>query len=93
MPSGGRVSLVHQPQHRRYVAHLLYAPPVKRGRCLLIEDMPPLRDVPVSLRAPQSIASARLPLDNSSPALRRDGHRVALTVPEIAGHQIIEFRY
>ena len=33
MPSAGRLSLLHQPQYRRYVAHLLYAAPMQRGRC------------------------------------------------------------
>jgi hypothetical protein len=93
MPSGGRVSLVHQPQRRRYVAHLLHAPPVKRGRCLVIEDMPPLRDVPVSLRVPQPVLSARLPLDDKPLAPRRDGDRLRLIVPEVRGHQIVEFAY
>ena len=42
LPSAGRVSLMHQPQHRRYVAHLLYGAPLQRGRCLVIEDLPAL---------------------------------------------------
>jgi len=31
LPSGGRVSLAHQPARRRYCAHLLYGPPMVRG--------------------------------------------------------------
>ena len=47
MPSAGRLSLLHQPQQRRYVAHLLYAAPMQRGRCRVIEDLVPLYNVPL----------------------------------------------
>jgi len=52
LPSAGRISLLHQPEHRRYVLHLLYAPPLQRGRCLVIEDIVPLRDVVTTFRLP-----------------------------------------
>ena len=32
MPSAGRVSLLYQPEQKRYVAHLLYGPPLQRGQ-------------------------------------------------------------
>ena len=60
LPSAGRVSLLHQPGHNRYVAHLLYGPPIERGRCLVIEDLPELRDVTVRLRLPETVRTLRL---------------------------------
>ena len=60
LPSAGRVSLLHQPGHNRYVAHLLYGAPVERGRCLVIEDLPELRDVTVRLRLPETVRTLRL---------------------------------
>jgi hypothetical protein len=60
LPSAGRVSLLHQPDKRRYVAHLLYGPPIQRGRCEIIEDLPTLTAVSVRLRLPQQIVSVRL---------------------------------
>ena len=75
LPSAGRVNLVHQPDRRRYVAHLMYAPPLQRGRCLVIEDMPALYDVPVSLDVPEKVARVylapskiELPLESVAPA-------------------------
>jgi hypothetical protein len=93
MPSCGRVSLVHQPQHGRYVAHLMYAPALQRGRCLVLEDMPPLYGVTVALLVPERVQSAHLPLNGGTLSLEQDGNRVRVTVPEVAGHQIVEFRY
>lgn len=53
LPSAGRISLLSQPDKGRYVLHLLYAMPVQRGNCSVIEDLPELRDVEVVLRLPE----------------------------------------
>ena len=37
LPSAGRISLLHQENKSRFIIHLLYAPPLERGRCLIIE--------------------------------------------------------
>ena len=60
MPSGGRVSLLHQPEQRRYVAHLLYATPHYRGGLELIEDLVPLFDVPVELQVDEPVKKVTL---------------------------------
>lgn len=93
MPSGGRATLVHQPERRRYVAHLLYGPPTPRGRCQLIEDLVPLMDVPVSLRVPQPIKTVRLPLDKATLPAQTAGGRVAVVVPRVQCHQMVVFEY
>ncbi|MCL2775290.1 MAG: beta-galactosidase trimerization domain-containing protein [Oscillospiraceae bacterium] len=50
MPSGGVVTLMKQPQNNRYVNHLLYASPVKRGDGVeVIEDLIPLYDINAEL--------------------------------------------
>ena len=86
LPSCGRVSLLHQPDEGRYVAHLLYASPLQRGRCLVIEDLPPLHDVPVAVRLPEEVKAVRLiPGDISLPFDVTDGV-VRTTVPRFACH-------
>lgn len=89
LPSAGRVALTHQPQHRRYVAHLMYAPPLQRGRCLVIEDMPALYDVPLRLNVPETIARAYLVPSKVDLLL----NSAAVTVPEVIGHQAVVFEY
>lgn len=93
LPSVGRVNLLHQPEARRYVAHLLYAPPLQRGRCLVIEDMVPLYNIPVTLRVPETIATVSLPLDGETLPTAQDGGAVSVTVPKLAGHQVVVFGY
>jgi hypothetical protein len=92
LPSAGRVSLMHQPQHRRYVAHLLYGPPLQRGRCLVIEDLPPLYHVPLTVHLPEGVRSAYL-IPGRTPLEMVRGDGVNVTVPEVQGHQAVVFEY
>lgn len=55
LPSGARISLVHQPLLNRYILHLLYAPPMPRGRCQILEDAPEFRDVSIRVRLPEKV--------------------------------------
>jgi hypothetical protein len=93
LPSAGRVSLLHQPDQGRYVAHLLYGPPLQRGRCLIVEDLVPLHDVPIELRVPQTISRAYLVPSKQPLVLHRTGDSVAVTVPEVRCHQVVVFEY
>lgn len=94
LPSAGRVSLLHQPDHHRYALHLLYAPPLQRGRCLIIEDLPELRDLAVELRLPHKIRRATLPVHQQSLALtRRPAGRLRLTLPRLHCHELIALEY
>ena len=93
MPSAGRLSLLHQPQHRRYVAHLLYAPPMQRGRCLVIEDLVPLYNVPLRLTVPEQVTTADLAPQGDALEVQRSGDSAAVIVPEVYCHQAVVFGY
>ena len=93
LPSAARVSLLHQPDHKRYVAHLLYGPPIQRGRCNVIEDLPFLYNVPVTLNLPQKIKEAVLVPDMKKLELvYRDG-KIQITVPKFQCHCAVAFCY
>jgi hypothetical protein len=93
LPSAGRISLLHQPDRRRYVLHLLYATPLQRGRCLVIEDLVPLRDVAVTLRLPVTPTRVRLVPGDAVLPTRASGGAVHLIVPEFACHAAIVVEY
>ena len=93
LPSAGRVNLLHQPEERRYVAHLLYGPALQRGRCLVIEDLVPLYDVPVAVRLPEEVKSVRLVPDGEKVACEREGNVVKVVVPKVECHQAVVFEY
>jgi hypothetical protein len=93
MPSMGRMSLLHQPRWNRYVLHLLYATPLQRGRCLVVEDQVPLRDVAVTLNLPETIRQARFPLSGVAiqPSTRKQ--EILLRIPQVASHEVILLEY
>lgn len=93
MPSAAQVNLLHQPERGRYVAHLLYGPPLSRGCAQVIEDLVPLHDVPLRLRLDQTIRRATLPLEDEELELRDEDGRQALTVPRVQAHQIVCLEY
>lgn len=93
LPSAGRVSLLHQPGHDRYVAHLLYGPPIQRGNCEVIEDLPILRDVPVTVDLPVAVNRAVLVPSMQELPLQVDGGKVSVTVPEFSCHCAVVFAY
>ena len=91
LPSSGRVSLLHQPEERRYVAHLLYATPHYRGGLELIEDLLPLHDVAAELCVDEPIKKATLIPDNAVLALERDGGCTKVVVPRFRIHCAVVF--
>lgn len=97
MTSAGRATFVHQPEKARYVAHLLYGPPLQRGKCQIIEDLPTLRDVEVEFRVPEKIKRAYTVPDKKKLALRRQGGgkagAVSLRVPEFSCHTAVVLEY
>ena len=92
LPSAGRVSLLHQKDKDRYVAHLLYGAPITRGSCSIIEDLPELRDARIILRLPVEVDSLRLiPGDVSldvekMPTETKGLFAYRTTVPAFAAH-------
>ncbi len=93
LPSAGRVNLLHQPARRRYVVHLLYAPPLSRGRCLVIEDTPPLHDVQIELRVTPVVRAVSLAPQAKALAIERDADCVRVIVPRVEAHQAVVFEY
>jgi len=68
LPSSGRLFVLHQPEERRYVAHLLYSPALQRGEVKVIEDFPTIESARIAIRLPETISDAftipnRAPID------------------------------
>jgi hypothetical protein len=93
MPSAARVSVLRQPELRRYVVHLLYAPPLPRGDCQVIEDLVPLYDIPLEFRVPEEITAAYLAPDVESLQMTVSDGVAFVTVPKVECHQAVVFEY
>lgn len=104
LPSTARLSLTVQPAEKRSILHLLYAPTVSRGGVMqlsggntsggksveVIEDLPPLHDVEVTLRMP--VKSAKLVPQGGEVSLEQSGDRVTLRLPKFSCHQMVELQ-
>lgn len=104
LPSTARVSLTEEPAKDRCVLHLLYAPTVSRGGVIqlsggntsggksveVIEGLPPLHDVQVSLKLPRAFDSARLVPQGSDVEVVVEDGLLNLSIPAFSCHQMIE---
>ena len=79
-------------QTGRTVVHLLHYIPERRGRQFdVIEDVIPLYDVAISLRADRAYARAVAQPSGVALAVQEQDGRLVVTVPVINGHQMIVF--
>jgi hypothetical protein len=98
LPRAGRATLRRQPTEKRDVLHLLHATPVLRGsirgdNVQPIQDVLTLKDIAVSLEVDRRVRSIRLAPSGEALEFNTRKGRVAFTVPEIHGHQIVEIAY
>jgi hypothetical protein len=78
---------------KRYVVHLLFASPIQRGNCEVIEDLVPLYEVPVRVDVPARIQRATLIPAMQELALEKRVEGVQVVVPEFTCHCAIAFDY
>ena len=104
LPSTARVSLTVQAAEKRHVLHLLYAPTVSRGGVMqlsggnasggrsveVIEDLPELHDIEVSLRVASPVARVTVVPGGGDLKFRQEDGVLKLEVPPFACHQMIE---
>lgn len=93
MPSMGRVNLLHQPKKSRYVVHLLYASPIQRGEVKVIEDMPPLYNIPVTIDLPEKIQRAYLVPSGELMEMNIVDGKVNILLPKLQMHTGIVLEY
>ena len=103
LPSIARTTLMQQPRENRYILHLLYGPTVTVGgpvdnlpktirkpkEIQIIESLPALSNVTVSLKISHPIRRAMLePQGREIPFVVRD-NRVELTIDTFSCHQMV----
>lgn len=91
LPSAARVSLLRQEHLDRYVLHLVYAPPIRRGCVEVLEDFPALPGSSISLnlgRKPRRAWQLESP-DVDLPLSRLADGSITLTYPGFTGHTAI----
>ncbi len=95
LPSQGIVTLMEQPEQRRAVLHLLYAPRTVKGtnKIEVIEDCVPLTDVSVTLRTDKPLRTVALVPEQRCLAFTQSDGVVRFTVPQVKIHEMVEVAY
>ncbi len=93
MPSSGRINLLHQPEHNRYVAHLLYASPIQRGSVRVIEDLVPIYNIPVTANLPLKVKKAYLAPSGETIQMNWNGSIETMVLPKIEVHTALVLEY
>ena len=88
LPSCGRVR-VRIRGKEFYVVHLLYAPVLKRGDAFVLEDMPDIYNVRVSVRIEEKIKGVRLMPQNEKLDYCVKNGRCEFVVEKFSCHQLI----
>jgi hypothetical protein len=93
LPSSGRVNLLHQPEHRRYVVHLLYGPPLQRGEAQVIEDLLPLYNTVVEVDLGEELRRAFTVPGRKTVEFSEDDGKVKVRIPEFRAHTAVVLEY
>ena len=94
LPAQGIVTLTEQKSLNRYVNHLLYASPVKRGTGIeVIEDILPVYDVNVSVRVPHKVKKVYTAPLKQEIRFSQESDKVSYTIPRLECHQMIVLDY
>jgi len=89
-PSTVLATINEQPAESRQVVHLLHYLPERRGKAFdVIEDVIPLYDLRVSVRAPRAVTAVTCVPEGGVLAFEAKDGRVEFVLPKLMGHQMI----
>jgi hypothetical protein len=90
LPSQGITTLQYQSNEQRYINHLLYAAPVKRGEGIeVIEDLIPVLETHVKLRLPVPARRVYLAPQGTDLTFEQNANELRYTLPSFECHQMV----
>lgn len=93
-PSSVLSSVNEQPGENRWVVHLLHYIPERRGQAFdVIEDVIPVANIEVRVKAPRSVKRAVLVPEGKAIDAGRDGAYTVFRLPVLEGHQMIALEF
>lgn len=94
LPAQGVVTLMEQKDKKRFVNHLLYASPVKRGENIeVIEDIIPLYEIEVKIRIPNQAKRVYLAPQGIDIEFKQQNGELSYIVPKFECHQMVVIDY
>ena len=108
LPSTGRVTLMKQQEHNRYLLHLLYANTINRGGPMelsggtvsgktssveVVDELLPLYDIKISLSVPEKVERVKCVPDGDELEFSQQAGCVEFVLPKLQCHQMLELEY
>ncbi len=94
LPAQGVVTLNKQDKSSRYVLHMLYASPVKRGKNIdVIEDLVPVHNTEFEINVPEKVKAVKLVPQNTQVEFTQNDGVVKFKVDEFTCSQIAVLEY
>ncbi|ULO09582.1 hypothetical protein H1230_12885 [Paenibacillus sp. 19GGS1-52] len=94
LPAQGITTLQAQSADSRWINHLLYASPVRRGQNVeVIEDLPALIDITVTLSATDPVRKVYLAPQRTPLSFQQENGTVSYTVPSWICHQMVVLQF
>lgn len=91
--TAGRSRLTEQSEFNRYILHLMYGQPVKRGKLSLLDDFPIINEVSVKIKTDKIINRVYLPVENKDIEFTLQGGELHFTVCSIKVHKLLVIEY
>jgi hypothetical protein len=93
-PSSLLTTIVEQPNHERWVTHLLYFVPERRSKDLdIIEDVVPLFNLNLSVKTPRPVREVLLVPEATPLTFNQQASYVSIAIPRIDGHAMISLTF
>lgn len=95
LPAQGIVTVQDQACENRWIIHLLYASPVRRGDDIeVIEDIISLYEIPLEIRVPKKVQQVYLAPSMQQLDFEETNHgTIRITVPEVWAHQMVVLQF
>ena len=94
LPAQGVTTVQEQQSETRWVHHLLYASPVRRGQSVeIIEDIVPLDGVTASVRTNRPVRNVYLAPQMTDIPFEANNGFVTYTVPRLECHQMVVLQF
>lgn len=91
-PTTAQISLNYQPEHHRYVAHILHYIPERRCESIdIIEDVIPLYNIELKVMLDKKPTKVYCAPSMEELPFSYDGKYIHVIVPEIVGHEMVVF--
>ena len=93
-PTTTLVTINEQPNENRWIMHLLHYIPERRGKDIdVIEDVIPLYNVKVSVKAEKKIKEVLCVPEMKKVRFKQRGGRIEFILQKVVGHQMVALQY